>query len=159
MPTSVRCILCLNKKLEKHFNEEITIQEELIKAEPFNITTNIIPKNDTEDLQLLGGAMITHMKLIHPDELQKVAILAVHWNGFNVMKNFETQSEDSIFEKEKEKMRDQLVEEVMKFAPEDDFDEDEEEDEGDELEEDDDDEYEDEEENDLTKDDEGETGG
>lgn len=140
--TKVRCLLCLDKILKLNESNERAeeLLDNILKTEPYNIQSNIIPKNNAEDLQLLGGAMITHMNLIHPDELKKIAILAIHWNGFNVMKNFESEQEDSLFEIEKEKMRDQLEEEIIKFAPEDDEFEDEDEDE--------------EEDNDLTREDE-----
>ena len=132
MPLHVRCILCLNKDIEKAVNssvhlkeatkeeieaEKTRIEDRVIGEQNYNISSTILGKNLMEDMQLLGQAMLLHLQLVHPKELNRVALLAIHWNGFNVMKFFESKSEEDIFEKEKEQMRDKLVEEVMMFAP------------------------------------------
>lgn len=141
MPTSVRCYICLNKELElaESDPEAESRQSHIVTETPYLIRSNIIAKNDQEAMQLLATELLTHMQANHSKELQNIVTNAAIWNGFNLMKYFETKDEDSQFEKEKEIMRDQLIEEVMYMAPED---------EGD----DDDDEYE----NDLTEDDDDE---
>lgn len=126
--TNVRCLICLNKaisqalmesksEIDKDDFEEITEQVEA--KELFNIRSSIISKNNQEEMGYLGKEMVSHLQAHHPKELEKVAVLQVHWNGFNVMKFFEAQDSEGVFEKEKETMRDQLCEEVMMFAPED----------------------------------------
>lgn len=162
MPLHVRCILCLNKDIEKAVNssvhlkeatkeeieaEKTRIEDRVIGEQNYNISSTILGKNLMEDMQLLGQAMLLHLQLVHPKELNRVALLAIHWNGFNVMKFFESKSEEDIFEKEKEQMRDKLVEEVMMFAP--DYEEEFEDEDDEEFE----DEDEDDENNDLTRED------
>jgi hypothetical protein len=156
MPLHVRCILCLEKDIEKTVNElmlkeqyseqtRTKVEEEISSKQTNDISSQVIGKNIMEDMQLLGQAMVAHMQLIHPKDLGRIGLLAVHWNGFNVMKFFEASNESHIFEKEKEQMRDKLVEEVMMFAPEEEEEEFEDEDiDEDELEDDEDDEDEEE---------------
>lgn len=135
--TNVRCLICLNKAISQalmehagEVNENIIADtaEQVESKEPFNIQSSIISKNNQEEMGYLGKEMVSHLQAHHPKELEKVAILQIHWNGFNVMKFFEAQDSEGIFEKEKETMRDQLCEEVMMFAPEDEEFEDEDED-------------------------------
>jgi hypothetical protein len=102
-------------------NEKLDEQrEKLIEMTAFNIRSNLITTNEIESMQALGMELVKHMQAIHQEELRRIAELQVHFNGFNAMKYFETRDEDSLFEKEKEKMREKLLEEVMMFAPEDD---------------------------------------
>jgi hypothetical protein len=110
----VRCILCLEKKLEGKSNDEII---KLEQSTQYNIFSPNIAKDDIQAMQDLGQQLVAHLQANHPEELQKLALLQVHWNGFNVMKLFES-NEDNIFEQQKEEMRDKLIEEVMGFAPE-----------------------------------------
>jgi hypothetical protein len=137
MSLSVRCILCLNKFLdqleklatqENWTNEKLeTKRETLIESTAYEIRSKLISKNEMESMQALGMELANHLQAIHNEELQRIGILQVHFNGFNVMKYFETKDEDSLFEQEKEKMREKLLEEVMMFAPDDEDDEDEDE--------------------------------
>lgn len=126
--TNVRCLICLNKAISQALMESNNsdvdkeldrVSQEVEAKEPFNIRSSIISKNNQEEMGYLGKEMVSHLQTHHPKELEKVAVLQIHWNGFNVMKFFEAQDKEGIFETEKENMRDQLCEEVMMFAPED----------------------------------------
>jgi hypothetical protein len=130
---SVRCILCLQKSLESlekiaekenWSNEKLEEdKEKIINNTSYEITSKLITKTEMEGMQALGIELAEHLKAVHRNELERLAILQIHFNGFNVMKFFETKDEDSLFEREKEQMREKLLEEVMMFALEDDDDE------------------------------------
>lgn len=131
--TTVKCLLCeVKAELE---SKELTEEQQ---DKLYNITSQILPKNDEEEFMLIGKEMVQHMQAYHEPELRRIASFAAPWNGFNVMKYFATKDEESKFEKGKEEMRDKLLEEVMMFGPEDEDDEESE--------------FEDESENDLTTD-------
>lgn len=115
----VSCILC-SLKAELESNEPIKPN--------YSIQSSIIGKNPQEEMALIGAEMVKHLQTLHVHELTKVAKLVAQWNGFNVMKYFQSEKEDSMFETIKEEGRDELLDELMMFAP-DDEDEDDEEDE------------------------------
>lgn len=94
--------------------------EGLSKNTSYNLYSKVITKNEIEAMQALGQELAQHLNTIHPEELRKIALLQVHFNGFNVMKFFEAEKDDSTYEIEKEKMRDTLIEEVMFAAPDED---------------------------------------
>ena len=135
---SVRCLLCLSKSLdqleklaleESWTNEKLDKKRELIiENAEYGISSKLITKNDMEAMQALGNELVVHMQAIHMEELKRIALLQVHFNGFNAMKYFETKDEDSLFEKEKEGMREKLLEEIMMFAPDDEFEDEDEDD-------------------------------
>lgn len=119
--TIVKCLLCeVKAELE---SKELTEEQQ---DKLYNITNQILPKNDEEEFMLIGKEMVQHMQAYHEPELRRIASFAAPWNGFNVMKYFATKDEESKFEKGKEEMRDKLLEEVMMFGPEDEDDEDDE---------------------------------
>lgn len=111
----VSCILC-------------SLKAELESTEPikpnYNIQSSIIGKNSQEEMALIGAEMVKHLQTLHVHELTKVAKLVAQWNGFNVMKYFQSEKEDSMFETIKEEGRDELLDELMMFAPDEEDDDD-----------------------------------
>lgn len=119
MATSVRCILCIDQQINN--NPGIALirdEEELLKAIPYDIKSTTLSRSDREEMGLLGQEMVKHIQACHTSELAKIVALNLQWNGFNVMKYFETAFEDDMFTLEKEKIRDELLEELMFAAPE-----------------------------------------
>ncbi len=117
MALKVRCHLCIMKQVAL---PDASRDKQVLD---YTICSTIIPANNQEAMQLLGAEIVTHMQAHHMDELKRIPQLAVQFNGFSVMKYMEG-PEDSLFEKEKESMRDLLLEEVLYCAPEDEDDED-----------------------------------
>lgn len=114
----VRCMLCLEKELEKITMENF---ESFLESRPYDISSNLITKSFEDSMQALGIEMLKHVEACHREEITKLQLLVPHFAGFHITKLFETKDEDSRFEEEKEKIRDKLCEEVMRFAPEEEF--------------------------------------
>lgn len=111
MATRVRCLLCLDK-----LNETTKEGEPLIETK-YDIFSPLIPKSDEEETINLGQELVKHLQAHHSSKLKMLSLLQAHWNGFNIMKYFETEAEDSKFEKDKEVIRERMCEEVMYGAP------------------------------------------
>lgn len=102
MAIKVLCLLCQDR------NKTVEIQSKLIS------------KSKIEEMNNIGLEMAEHLKLFHNKELMQMVNSMAPWNGFNVLKYFIEEKEDSEFEEEKESMRDKLCEMVMYGAPEED---------------------------------------
>lgn len=139
----IRCLLCLERELnefdaivektnpitEQELEDWAKKRERLITEIKFNIFSFTLSKNDAEAVTLLGGEMIRHIGRYHEEEIKKIQALNGLINGFNVMKLFEGESSDGIFEQNKEQAREQIMEEILRFAPDVDEDDEEEDDE------------------------------
>lgn len=128
MSTKVRCLLCIDKALKTLNTNSVDrkkAEDELVKSVPHDIQSKIIAKSDEEAAKLLGAELYLHMQACHPMFNLRTTELLSMFTGFSLMKYFEAPTEDEPFEKEKEKMRDLLVEEIMMYASDDDEEEEE----------------------------------
>lgn len=80
-------------------------------AELVMIQSNVISRNEQEDMIELGKAMLDHMRMSHERELHGLADTARIINGLLVLRHFDSTTETYTIEREK--MRDQASEAIM----------------------------------------------
>lgn len=143
----VRCMLCIQKVLAEMEKGGATEDQQriLVEKRPYDIFSTTIAKGDEEAVTLLGVELAKHIQSHHGDEFNKLGMWQAFITGFNVMKNFESEDKTDLFEVNKETAREKIMEEILKFATDDDEDDedDELEDDEDECEEDDEEDFED----------------
>lgn len=92
------------------------------------VFSSLIARNNKEALANLGQELGKHIMEKHREELKEIEASIPAWATFMVLRNFEAKTFDGtceegspvdIFEKEKENMRDQLIEQVMRNCDED----------------------------------------
>lgn len=118
----------------------LTVQCNLCSSDPANpqkslISSQIIPRSEPEAHHLLAVELTNHIQTRHPKALQEIAESMPVWATFGLLKHFTADEQSQAFEKEKERMRDTLIDQVMLGATEDEDEEEELEDNEDEEEE------------------------
>ncbi len=81
------------------------------------LVSSVIPRNNTESLQLTAVEMANHLNATHPKELNELMKNTIKFNALQAMIMFS--SEDGTYNKALESERDDLCAVVMNGAPED----------------------------------------
>lgn len=104
MPLTVLCNLCSS--------DPVNPQKSLIFSQ-------IIPRSEPEAHHLLAVELTNHIQTRHPKVLQEIAESMPVWATFGLLKHFSADEQSQVFEQEKERMRDALIDQVMLGATED----------------------------------------
>lgn len=113
----VRCSICVEAACANLSKDSETEAYEKAIASIPTIQSSILSRNREEGMKLLINEMIRHLEMAHPKELPYLAAVGAQFNGFNIMNRFQTRNPESLFETEKEIVRDRLCEEIMKYSP------------------------------------------